>query len=107
MRHVIVTRVTGGFVVLLLAAVLAFTWAARRPTAAPVLVAPAAPSGEVLFQRHCAACHDPADTAVGYRLADDHAAAAAELRGFLVDHYGPSPEGIALIVTHLLEPPPP
>jgi len=104
MRHVIVTRVTGGFVVLLLAAVLAFTWTARRPTAAPV---PGAPSGEALFTRHCAACHDPADTAVGYRLADDQAAAAAELRAFLVDHYGPSPEGIALIVTHLLEPPPP
>ncbi len=102
MRHVIVTRIVVSLSVVFVLAVALFAWAATRPVAAPRAAPPAAagPGGAELFERHCAMCHDT-DIADGYRTAADRGSAAA-FRELLVDHYGPSPDGIALIVEHLM-----
>lgn len=103
MRHVIVTRIVVSLSVLFVAAVALFAWAATRP-AAPPTVAPTAstgPTGADLFERNCAMCHDTA-IADDYRAAADRAAAVAAFRDLLVDHFGPSPEGNALIVSRLM-----
>ena len=105
MRHTIVTRIVVLLVVLWAAAVVIFAWGVTRP-APPPAAAPAeraGPTGEALFARHCAMCHDAGDIGIAYREAPDRDAAVAAFREFLVDHYGPSPEGIALIVSHVME----
>lgn len=95
MRHVIVTRIVVLLSVVFVVAVALFAWAATRPVAAPRAAPQAAgPSGAELFDRHCAMCHDT-------DIADRDRSAAA-FRELLVDHYGPSPDGIALIVEHLM-----
>ncbi|MCL4848640.1 MAG: hypothetical protein KJ066_19000 [Acidobacteria bacterium] len=102
MRHVIVTRIVVLLSVVFVVAVALFAWAATRPVAAPRAAPQAAgPSGAELFDRHCAMCHDT-DIADGYRTAADRDRSAAAFRELLVDHYGPSPDGIALIVEHLM-----
>jgi mono/diheme cytochrome c family protein len=111
MRHLIVDRIVWLLAAAWLGAVLLFGWAATRPPPAlPVSaelaerVEPAAgPSGETLFAQHCARCHGLDEAAAGLRDAPDREAEAAALREFLRRHYGPSPEGNALIVNHLLE----
>jgi mono/diheme cytochrome c family protein len=102
MRHVIVNRIVVVFGAVLIAAVALFTWAATRPIpqAAPQQTGP---TGEDLFARHCAMCHDAEDVGASYRDAEDRDAAVEAFRGFLEDHYGPSPEGIALIVSHVMD----
>jgi mono/diheme cytochrome c family protein len=106
MRHHIVTRIVISLVVLWTAAIVVFAWGTTRsaspPSGAPV--APAEPSGKDLFARHCAMCHDAAGVGSDWREAPDREAAAAAFRSFLVDHYGPSPEGIAAIVEYVMEP---
>lgn len=105
MRHHIVTRIVVSLVVLWAAAVVIFAWGVTRPVPrrATPPAADAGPSGEALFARHCAMCHDPAATGLAYRDATDRDAASAAFREFLVDHYGPSPEGIAAIVEYVME----
>ena len=106
MRHVIVTRIALSLAALFAAAVVIFSWAATRTerddTEAPAETT--GPSGAELFARHCAMCHqgEEAEIAFDYRKAPDRDAAIAELRVLLVDHYGPSPEGISRIVDHLV-----
>lgn len=105
MRHHIVTRIVVALVALWTAAVVVFAWSVRRPVAPGG--APAAertgPAGDALFARHCAMCHAPAETGIAFREAPDREAATAALREFLVDHYGPGPEGNARIAGYLLE----
>lgn len=105
MRHHIVTRIVVSLVVLFVAAVALFAWRVTRPAAPPAeaAVEPAGPTGDVLFSRHCAMCHEAGEVGIAYREATDREAAVAEFREFLADHYGPSPDGIALIVSHLME----
>jgi cytochrome c len=105
MRHHIVTRIVVSLVILWIAAVVVFAWAVRQPVVAPVepAVEREGPTGEALFARHCAMCHDAADIGRAYREAADRQAAAAALAEFLVDHYGPGPEGNARIADYLLE----
>lgn len=95
MRHHIVTRIVVSLAAVCVLAVAIFAWGVTRP---------GGPSGEDLFSRHCAMCHDADDVGIAYRKSEDRDAAAAKFREFLADHYGPSPEGIALIVSHLIEP---
>jgi mono/diheme cytochrome c family protein len=106
MRHHIVTRIVVALVVLWAAAVVIFAWGVTRPVPTPA-TAPAAagagPSGEALFSRHCAMCHQPADVGQAWRDAADREAAGAAFREFLTDHYGPSPEGNAAIVDYVME----
>lgn len=105
MRHHLVTRIVISLAVLWTAAIVVFAWGVTRP-AAPVSEPPptAGPSGEALFARHCAMCHgDAAGIGASYRAMTDRTAAAAEFRAFLVDHYGPSPEGSAAIVEFVME----
>jgi mono/diheme cytochrome c family protein len=105
MRHHTVTRIVVSLVVLWAAAVVIFAWAVRQP-AAPAAdsgIAREGPGGEDLFARHCAMCHEPADIAVAYREAPERESAARALAAFLVDHYGPGPEGNARIAEYLLE----
>jgi mono/diheme cytochrome c family protein len=106
MRHHIVTRIVVSLVVLFVAAVALFAWGVTRPLAprAEVLVEPAGPTGEVLFSRHCAMCHEAGEVGIGYREAADREAAVAAFRELLTDHYGPSPDGIARIVSYVMEP---
>jgi mono/diheme cytochrome c family protein len=104
MRHHIVTRIVVSMVVLSVAAIALFAWGVTRPVG-PGVGTPSAgegPTGEALFSRHCAMCHDAEATGLDYRAAPDREAAAAAFRAFLEDHYGPSPDGIALIVSHLM-----
>lgn len=68
--------------------------------AAPVALAETA-TGEMLFSRHCAMCHEPGEVEIAYREAADREAAGAEFREFLADHCGPSPDGTALIVNYV------
>jgi cytochrome c5 len=106
MRHHIVTRIVVSLAVLCVAAVAVFTWGVTRPVPSrPGAAAPSAaePDGEALFLRHCAMCHEAADTGRSFRDAADREAAIEEFRAFLDDHYGPSPEGIVLIVSHLMD----
>lgn len=104
MRHVIVTRVVVAFAVLLSAAVVVFTRAVTRPATpdTPVPAVQARPTGAELFAHHCAMCHQATATGIDYREAADRDAASVDLSAFLVDHHGPSPEAIALIVDHLM-----
>jgi mono/diheme cytochrome c family protein len=106
MRHHIVTRIVVSLVVLFVAAVALFAWGVTRPAAprAEVLVEPPGPTGEVLFSRHCAMCHEAGEVGIGYREEADREAAVADFREFLADHYGPSPDGIALIVSYVMQP---
>lgn len=103
MRHVIVTRIVVLLSVVFVAAVALFAWAATRPVVAPRAAPQAAAGrgGAELFDRHCAMCHDTG-IADDYRAAADRDRSAAAFRELLVDHYGPSPDGIALIVEHLM-----
>jgi mono/diheme cytochrome c family protein len=106
MRHHIVTRIVVALVVLWAVAVVIFAWGVTRPGPAPATapaVADAGPSGEALFSRHCAMCHEPADVGHEWRDAADRDAADAAFREFLVDHYGPSPEGNRAIVSYVME----
>jgi mono/diheme cytochrome c family protein len=105
MRHHIVTRIVVSLVVLWAAAVVIFAWAVRQPVAPPADpgIVREGPGGADLFARHCAMCHEPTDIAVAYREAPDREASAAALREFLVDHYGPGPEGNARIADYLLD----
>lgn len=107
MRHHIVTRIVVSLAVVCVLAVAIFVWGVTRPVgpSGPAPVEPAGPTGEVLFSRHCAMCHDADDVGIAYRKSEDREAAVATFREFLADHYGPSPEGIALIVSHLMDRP--
>lgn len=101
-----VTRIVVSLAVLWVAAVALFAWSVTRP-AAPRADAPAEradPTGAALFARHCAMCHEAEQIGVDYREAVDREAAVAAFREFLADHYGPSPDGNALIVSHVMEP---
>jgi mono/diheme cytochrome c family protein len=104
MRHHIVTRIVVSLVVLWIAAVMVFAWAVRQPGGVPAdpTVEGAGPTGEALFARHCAMCHEAADTGSAFREAPDRGAAAAALGEFLVGHYGPGPDGNARIARYLL-----
>lgn len=106
MRHHIVTRIVVSLVVLWVAAVALFAWSVTRPQTrgAEADGERAGPTGEALFARHCAMCHEAVETGDAYRGAQDREAAAAAFREFLVDHYGPSPEAITLIVNHVMRP---
>lgn len=104
MRHRIVTGIVFSLAGIFVAAVVIFASGMTRPVA-PRTDGPAqmaGPTGEALFSRHCAMCHVAEDTGISYRDAADRDAAVAELRELLADHYGPSPEGIALIVSHVM-----
>ncbi len=104
MRHHIVTRIVLSFVGACVVAIVAFAWGVTRPIApSPRESAPVeGPTGAALFARHCAMCHEAAETGLAFRESADREAAVAEFREFLVDHYGPSPEGIGLIVSHVM-----
>lgn len=104
MRHHIVTRIVVSLAVVCVLAVVLFAWGVTRPSG-PSGAAPAesvGPTGEALFARHCAMCHDADEVGIVYRKSEDREAAVAAFREFLADHYGPSPEGIALIVSHVM-----
>jgi mono/diheme cytochrome c family protein len=105
MRHQIVTRIVVSLAALFVAAVALFAWSVTQPPAptADLPAASAGPTGDALFSRHCAMCHEAGDIGLAYREAADREAAVAAFREFLVDHYGPSPNGIALIVSHVME----
>jgi len=108
MRHLIVDRIVWLLAATWLGAVLLFGWAATRPLPpAPTMAEPfepaPVPTGAALFGQHCARCHDLAEAAASLQQASDRDAEADALRVFLRRHYGPSPEGNALIVNHLLE----
>jgi mono/diheme cytochrome c family protein len=105
MRHHVVTRIVVSLVALWAAAVVLFAWAVRQPPAPPAdpTVEREGPSGEDLFARHCAMCHEPDDIGIAYRESSDRQAAAVALAEFLVDHYGPGPDGNARIARYLLE----
>jgi mono/diheme cytochrome c family protein len=102
MRHVIVNRIVVVFGAVLIAAVALFAWAATRPVP-PAAPEQPGPTGADLFARHCAMCHDAEDVGASHRAAEDRDAAVEGFREFLADHYGPSPEGIALIVSHVMD----
>jgi mono/diheme cytochrome c family protein len=108
MRHLIVDRIVWLLAAAWLGAVLLFGWAATRqppdvPASAERAEPAAGPTGEALFGQHCARCHTLAEAAAGLRESPDLEAEAAALREFLRRHYGPSAEGNALIVNHLVE----
>jgi cytochrome c5 len=103
MRHKIVTRIVIALSALWAAAVVVFAWGTTRPLPEPSAAAVReGPSGEDLFARHCAMCHDAGDVGSAWRDAADRQAATAAFREFLVDHYGPSPEGNARIVDYVM-----
>jgi mono/diheme cytochrome c family protein len=107
MRHHIVTRIVVSLAVVCLLAVVLFAWGVTRPSSpsGPAGTEPVGPTGDALFARHCAMCHDADDVGIAYRKSEDREAAAATFREFLVDHYGPSPGAIALIVSHVMDRP--
>lgn len=104
MRHHIVTRIVRSLVGACVVAIVAFAWSVTRPGAPPPRdSAPVeGPTGAALFSRHCAMCHEASATGLSFRDSAERETAVAEFREFLVDHYGPSPEGIALIVSHVM-----
>ena len=84
-------------------AIVCFAWSATRPVEQPGdVLESAAPDGETLFVRHCATCHEAGEVGSSYRQAADREETMEELREFLADHYGPSPEAIGRIVSHLM-----
>ncbi len=108
MRHVAVRRVTlllGAGLVLYAAAFAWFVRDAPEPTTTPeqsIGGEPSVPDGRLLFQRHCAACHDAGDLAAQMQEGGPNARSTAET--FLRDHGDAADEDDRLILDYLSGP---
>ncbi len=97
MTNLIVNRVVIALCVLALVSAAAFAWLVARDAAPPVAAAaahspgtvpaPAAQPGAMLFEQHCARCHEVAEAALALRdAAADPDVASAQVLDFLKEH---------------------
>ncbi len=102
MHHIIVSRVSLTFCLLLAGGTLGFALLADSgPTAEPA--GEAAGEGAALFDAHCGGCHTVDELAPGLRDAEDPAARMAELEAFLENHGRASPEQDRAILEYLAD----
>lgn len=104
MHHIIVSRVSLSFSLLLAGCILGFALLADgEPPAAPA--GDATGEGAALFDAHCGGCHTVDELAPGLRDAPDPAARVAELEAFLENHGRASPGQDRAILEYLAERP--
>lgn len=101
MHHVIVTRVSVCFCLLLAGCVLGFAFLVDRPSLAGISSAPAERHGAKLFDQYCGACHEAGELTAELRAAPDDEALAAEWMAFLERHGRAGPDEDRAIVEFL------
>ena len=101
MRHVSVRRLARALAAGFLVAAAAFAWIAGRSAPTVSGAGPEGASGGLVFDAHCALCHQVDDLLVPLRAADDVPAALRNLEVFLATHGDTSADDDRLIRVYL------